>query len=315
MAVNKNFVVKNGLEVNDDLFIVDIDNRFVGVGTSTPSNTLHVFGGIGATDVNVVGHTTTADLTVGTSKSIFTVVDATNFVGVGTDVPAYLLDIRGPAGTGYTSLYVQGDVRLTGDLIADDLTFDQAIFNSLEVTGFTTLTSLQVGYGASIAGITTFKNVVNFGDNIGTGISVVGVSTFNTDLNVLGDLNVTGDLVYDEVDGRNLNITGIATIHTLGVSSTASITDLNVGGATTISGNLTVSGDTVLSGVVTATSFSGVGQIGIGSEGTAIGSGVTFLNIASSSGSAIAMDPPTSGIATVTITPGVSLGLAIALGG
>ena len=86
----------------------------------------------------------------------------------------------------------------------------------------------------NITGITTFKNVVNFGDNIGTGISVVGVSTFNTDLNVLGDLNVTGDLVYDEVDGRNLNITGIATIHTLGVTSTTTTQDLAVGAGATI---------------------------------------------------------------------------------
>ncbi len=31
---------------------------------------------------------------------------------------------------------------------------------------------------------------------------------------ITGDLNVTGDIVYDEVDGRNLNITGIATVGT-----------------------------------------------------------------------------------------------------
>ena len=38
-----------------------------------------------------------------------------------------------------------------------------------------------------------------------------GVGTFASDLNVAGDLNVTGDISYDEVTGRNLNITGIAT--------------------------------------------------------------------------------------------------------
>ena len=38
-----------------------------------------------------------------------------------------------------------------------------------------------------------------------------GVGTFASDLNVAGDLNVTGDISYDEVTGRNLNITCIAT--------------------------------------------------------------------------------------------------------
>ena len=58
MAVNKNFVVKNGLEVNTNLLLADADNSRVGVGTSVPSFTLHVFGGIGVTDVSVTGVTT-----------------------------------------------------------------------------------------------------------------------------------------------------------------------------------------------------------------------------------------------------------------
>jgi hypothetical protein len=41
-----------------------------------------------------------------------------------------------------------------------------------------------------------------------------------------------------------------------------------------------------------------------------------MINFASSNGTAIAINPAeTSGIATVTITPGASIGLAIALGG
>ena len=61
------------------------------------------------------------------------------------------------------------------------------------------------------------------------------------------------------------------------------------------------------------------GGLGISSEGTNLGVGVTQINFASSNGTAIAVDMGTgsgsnSGIATVTITPGVSLGLVIALG-
>ena len=74
--------------------------------------------------------------------------------------------------------------------------------------------------------------------------------------------------------------------------------------------------DAVISGVITASVFSGTGQVGVASEGVFIGAGASMLNFASSSGSAIAIDPAgTNGIATVSITAGVSIGLAIALGG
>ena len=58
MAVNKNFVVKNGLEVNDNLLVADVDTQKVGIGTSVSSYELHVSGGIGATDLYVCVVTT-----------------------------------------------------------------------------------------------------------------------------------------------------------------------------------------------------------------------------------------------------------------
>ena len=83
MAVNKNFVVKNGLEVNTNLLLADADNSRVGVGTSVPSFTLHVFGGIGVTDVSVTGVTTlSSDLKVGSGGTGFVVV--TDSVGPGS---------------------------------------------------------------------------------------------------------------------------------------------------------------------------------------------------------------------------------------
>ena len=67
---------------------------------------------------------------------------------------------------------------------------------------------------------------------------------------------------------------------------------------------------------MTATSFTGVGQVGVASEGTFLGAGASMLNFASSTGGAITVTPAeTSGIATITITPGASLGRANALGG
>ena len=58
-----------------------------------------------------------------------------------------------------------------------------------------------------------------------------------------------------------------------------------------------------------------VEALGIGSEGTPIGSGVSFVDFRSTNGTGVSCQPAVNGIATVTFTPGVSLGLAIALGG
>jgi hypothetical protein len=46
-GITKNFVIKNGLEVNGGLFIVNTDNDKVGVGTSVLNYDFNVRGGIG----------------------------------------------------------------------------------------------------------------------------------------------------------------------------------------------------------------------------------------------------------------------------
>ena len=241
MAVNKNFVVKNGLEVNTNLLLADADNSRVGVGTSVPSFTLHVFGGIGVTDVSVTGVTTlSSDLKVGSGGTGFVVTTdsatgAGQSVGIRTDSPAYTLDVRGPVSTGTTALYVQGDARITGDLFVDDITFDDATMQDLTVTD--TLT---------VAGVTTLASS---------------------------------------------------------------------GGITTTGGQLYVASDISASGVITATSFTGLGQIGVASEGTFVGTGVTLVDFKTTSGTNVQSVDISSGIASVTVVPGVSLGLAIALGG
>ena len=107
MAVNKNFVVKNGLEVSTDLILANASTNKVGIATTTPEYTLHVNGGIGATDSYVSGISTVAEnFHVGTAGTIFSVDALTGIgsVGVGTAAPAYLLDVRSPVSTGQTAL-------------------------------------------------------------------------------------------------------------------------------------------------------------------------------------------------------------------
>ena len=274
MAVNKNFVVKNGLEVASNVILADATTKNVGIGSTQPEFTLDVSGGIGATDVSVTGFTTlTKDLQVGTSGSVFYVSDSNNNVGVGTSVPnpLYTLDVRSPVSTGQTALYVYGDMRVTGDISLDDLTLDDA-----------TLSELTVNDTLNVLGISTF----------------VGITSFSSDVDIDG---------HTEID--NLNVSGFSTF--VGFSTFNDyvfIQDgLNVTGAGITSPNINVSG------VVTATQFIGLGQIGVGSEGTSIGTGVTMVDFKSSNGGNTV--DLASGIATVTVQTGASIGLVIALGG
>ena len=203
MAVNKNFVVKNGLEVNTNLIVADTDAQKVGIGTTISRYLLHVNGGtgIGASSVYVTGISTVAqEFNVGLGGSIFTVLGNAEgtagigqSVGVGTGEPAYLLDVRAPVSTGQTALYVKGDARVTGDVDLDDLRLDQ-----LQVSGISTF----IGFSTFAAGV----NVLGLGATTTT-LNVSGVSTF------AGDIDVDGHTELDD-----LNVSGVSTIATLAVT-------------------------------------------------------------------------------------------------
>ena len=317
MAVNKNFVVKNGLEVATDVILANATSKNVGIGSTQPTFTLDVRGGIGATDVSVTGFTTlTKDLQVGTSGSVFYVSDSNNNVGVGTSVPnsAYTLDVRSPVSTGQTALYVYGDMRVTGDINLDDITLDDAEIQNLTITDTLHVTGLT-----TFVGFTTFNVYVFIQDGLnvtGAGITAdtlnvlgvstfVGFSTFNDYVTIQDGLNVLGN----GSTTTTLNVSGVSTF--VGFSTFndyAFIQDgLNVTGAGITATDINVSG------VITATSFVGEGQIGVGSEGTFIGTGVTMVDFKSANaGNTVDL---ASGIATVTVQTGASIGLVIALGG
>ena len=254
MAVNKNFVVKNGLEVATDVILANATTKKVGIGSTTPEFTLDVRGGIGATDIQVTGFSTfTQDVQVGASGSVFYVSNSTNNVGVGTSVPnaAYTLDVRSSVSTGQTALYVYGDMRVTGDLNLDDITLDDASIQNLTVTD--TL---------AVTGLSTFSSNVD----INAGLDVAGISSVGAAITMYPSSGIVSATSFY---GDGSNLSGIGT-------------------------NL-------------------VSSIGVSSEGTFVGTGATIVDFKSSNG--LNNVQISSGIATVTVTTGASIGLVIALGG
>jgi len=90
-------------------------------------------------------------------------------------------------------------------------------------------------------------------------------------LTVAGNLDVTGDLTYDETVSRNLNVTGVATVAS-GIVSTG---DFKIGTATTLSQD-----NIFTTGIITATSFvgSGANLTGVAStENIRTNTNATFL--------------------------------------
>ena len=191
---------------------------------------------------------------------------------------------RSSVSTGQTALYVYGDMRVTGDLNLDDITLDDASIQNLIVTD-----TLHV------TGLTTFVGFSTFQNNVFVaGISTfVGFSTFNDYVFIQDGLNVTGA----GITADTLNVLGVSTFV----------------GFSTFNDYVFIQDGLNVAGVITATSFTGLGQIGVGSEGTFIGTGVTMVDFKSSNGGNTV--DLTTGIATVTVQTGASIGLVIALGG
>ena len=329
MAVNKNFVVKNGLEVNDNLLVADVDTQKVGIGTSVSSYELHVSGGIGATMLYVCGVTTVTGLV--SAENALTVAGNTNITGITTlaggggitttggdlyvggdlfvlddivydEVTGRNIRISGVStfvgvGTFNSDLYVGGNLNVLGDIVYDEVTG-----RNLNITGVSSLATVDIGAGdisvayLNVTGVATLPAAISMTNINVTGIGTIGIAsisdavvsgaaTFNNDITVLGDLNVTGDLSYDEVTGRILNITGIATIATL------------VGYSSEFSGAIGFSSQT------SATDSS-----------TLVGAAVTTINFIG--GGATAYTSADNSTVNLTLPPaGASIGLAIALGG
>ena len=361
MAVNKNFVVKNGLEVNSDLIIANSDTKRVGIGSTVPQYTLDVAGGIGVTHIYTSG--------VSTFVGFSTFQDS---IGVQNDITIAGISTVVGVATFRSDVYIDGNLNVVGDIVYDEVN----------------------GRNIYISGLSTFVGMSTFKSDI----FVAGVSTFSGDIDIAGSAGVTSvrwdqsqqsiefldetkatfgtnnDLQIshtnslkdqDDSEGNSVVDGWTSYIHENGTGGLVFKSDGNSGEGAyqffdtswrpvlrlfsgsnarailyhggldrfettgigiTVHGSVGILTDLSVGGVVTATSFTGDGSnltgistglsaaIGVSSEGTFVGTGATIINFASSSGTSWDVQS-SGGIATATVTPGVSLGLAIALGG
>ena len=250
MAVNKNFVVKNGLEVSTDLIFADASTEKVGIGSTIPSTQLDVVGGIAVTDINVTGVGTIVSIK-GTTADVPTVV--------ATSLQATNLNVTGVA----TGISVTGATNFL-------------------VTGITSTGSLQVvGTGNMPIGIITNAQ----GSNLNyTGISTLGVTT-TTDLtaqklNVSGISTLATNVIFTK-DASGIGATvgaavGVVTYYGDGVNLT-NVAGQGVGVRTT--GSVVGYGFTILNFIGAGNTFAVDGKtvdISIAGGGGGTGAGGTW---------------------------------------
>ena len=240
-AINKNFVIKNGLEVNTNLIFADIITDKVGIGTTNPQYTLHVSGGIGVTNLYVSGVSTFVGFS--TFNDYVDIQDGLRVIGVSTFV-------------GFSTfndyVNIQDGLRVIGVSTFAGIT---------TVTGTTLFTKqLNVSGVSTFAGITTVTGTTLFTKQLNvSGVSTfVGFSTFNDYVDIQDGLNVTGAggtfTTLNSTNGTITNLTGTSGTITTFNSTNGTITNLTgtSGTITTFnSTNGTITNLTGTSGTIT----------------------------------------------------------------
>ena len=319
MAVNKNFVVKNGIEVAEDLIFANSDLDKVGIGSTIPTTTLDVKGqGIAAEDGKFTGIlTATSELNVGLGGTVITALES-GLIGLGTASPEYNVHIVRPnpeaSGNISTALYVDGDLTVTGRVESNSITVDESIDTvNLNVTGIATITGLT----ADQSEVYTQFDVVNSGSGAyqfnATGIGFTQ-NTLNPVLyldrgqNYRFNVNASGHPFLI----KTLPGTGTGNVYNDGVTNNGAqvgIVTFKVPFNAPNTLYYQCQNHTPMVGVMIIDSD---GNLGIQSAGTLVGT-ASSINFVSSTGDGVDAIV-TAGVATVTITPGVSIGLVIALG-
>jgi plastocyanin len=154
-----------------------------------------------------------------------------NLIGDGSTLAVGIVTVI-TAGTNVSINTSTGNVTVSAPTPVSIATTDVDISRNLKSAGITTL------------GVTTVTSFLTAG--ITTLASQGGVTTTGGDFYVGGDLYVLDDVVYDEVTGRNINITGVGTIGNLVVGSGVAAGTLLIAGVSTLTGNVSLGGSIFL---------------------------------------------------------------------
>jgi len=311
MAINKNFVVKNGLEVNGNLLIVDAVRDKIGIGSTTPRTELDVRGGIAATDIYLSGVGTIATLqaTAATIENLtatsLSLVGPGFTAGVGTLTALRATHITASGVTTAATLDVTGTARIITGIITSFIGDNVKVNGNVNVTGISTFNSISIGSTQIVNNERQLQNIASL-DAITTATIEAAVSNAP---NTFSDLNITGFSTFNAISAGNVTLSGITTgLNVPGISTLSSIqnTNLSVTGFSTF--NAVSVGNLSFAGIATGLNVPGISTL----------SSISATNISSSGViTAISFEATNSNISGVTTlgTVQVSSGIITATSG
>ena len=242
MSINKNFVVKNGLEVDVKTLYVDAVNNRVGVGTTIPTSDFEVdgnaniknqivskFASVGISTFATAGISTLTATTIVATAATFTSaifgslsISGNSSIGDATnDTVTINAQVASNLDPATTDIYDLGNAKRWRDL------------NIARTINATTFIGSGSSVGVSTVGFITATNAFISGvSTVGTALSVTGPAKFAGNVAVTGVSTFTGDTL----------ISGFSTVSKAAIFSS----DVNVSGATTVGTALSVTGPTKL---------------------------------------------------------------------
>jgi hypothetical protein len=254
MSINKNFVVKHGLEVNENLIYADPDTNQVGINTALPEYTLDVKGEIGVSTITIKDELILEGvLSIGSSvgKNGQYLISTGDSVAW-QNIPSNRVVEKVVGTTGQSSFsiaYIPGliDVFINGVKLSDDeFTATDGVTVVLNDSCFGGETVEFIVYSAyNVAGVSTFGiTIQDEGVTVGTPNLITSLNFVGSSVIVTSN-GIGATITFTDLDTNYWEVTDVG-IHTLS----------NVGiGTTDPTSALTVGGDISVSGVITSTSL------------------------------------------------------------
>jgi hypothetical protein len=250
MAVNKNFIIRNGLEVDESLIFANADTQKVGIGTTTPDCDLTIFGKLRATEAEFTGIVTASGIFQGAVSGTDITATNLNVSGIST---LNNLEINGLLTVGGTTGQQDYYLANTGAGITWTA-FREKVIDTFTITATEGQSLFNVDY--SIGLVEVYLNGVRltnseFSALTGSTVTLIDPAFDGDNLDFvrysnafdffqLGDLNIntTGIITATDVNATgiitatNVNATGIITATDGFTSGTGGPVEISVVGST-----------------------------------------------------------------------------------